>query len=538
MNDEITRVTPTDGRPHIDVSEAQSDPPRRRPQAIWIVPAVALLAGLWLGVRAIIERGTSIEITFRSAEGLEEGRTRIKYKDVDIGQVTSLRLSEDRTHVVVGADLKKQAAGMLVDDTKFFIVRPRIGARGVSGVGTLLAGAHIGLDIGKAKTERLQFEGLESPPAISSDMAGRRFTMKADNLSSLDVGSPVYSHRVTVGQIVAFRLDPGGKGVELTIFVNAPHDESVRKGTRFWQSSGVEVALDSGGVKINTESLTSMLVGAIAFDTPGRPQSSPLAPEGTVFELHDDRVRAMRQPDSSSEEYLLVFRQSVRGLTEGAVVDFRGLTIGEVTRIGVEMEAPDRPPFMKVALRLYPERLRTLNGEATFSESAPPRALDGLVARGFRAQLRSGNLLTGQLFVALDFFPNAPKAKLDWNQKPLELPTVPGALDELQSSLATFANKLGQLPLDDIAKDLRGTLQRLEQTLVSLDKLTKTLDGELAVEARNVLKDARRLLATEGSMQKDVRETFRELSGAAAAVKTLVDYLERHPDALLRGKRD
>ena len=252
-----------------DLPEAVSAPRRRwAPQLIWIIPIVAVLAGAWLAAKAILERGPTITISFQTGEGLEAGKTKIKYKDVDVGLVKDIALAADRKRVVATAELVKGAADLLVEDTRFWAVRPRITAGGVSGLGTLLSGPYVTVDPGRAKEKRREFDALDVPPIVTHEDPGREFILKADDLGSHDVGVPVYFRRLQVGEVIATELDKDGKGVSIRIFVRAPYDQYVTANTRFWNASGVDVSLDASGVRVQTESLVSILIGGIAFQTP------------------------------------------------------------------------------------------------------------------------------------------------------------------------------------------------------------------------------------------------------------------------------
>lgn len=523
---------------------------RFAPQLVWIIPIVAAVIGGWLAVRAWLEQGPTIAITFASGEGLEPGKTRIKYKDVDIGQVTNLALSEDRKRVVVTAEMTKQAEALLVDDTRFWVVRPRISGGNVSGLSTLLGGTYVGVDVGKSSEARRDFVGLDVPPAVTLDVPGRRFVLHGDDLGSLDVGSPVYLHRVQVGQVVAFELDSDGRGVTLTIFVRAPYDVHVSRQTRFWQASGIDVNLDASGLKVDTQSLVTILLGGIAFETP-EPVDAPPAAEGASFELFADQRLAMRSPDTRAETYVLRFRESVRGLNVGAPVDFRGIEIGEVAAIALDIDERSKEVTVPVEIRLYPERLRSRARKKPAGPVDAHALLAAFVERGLRAQLRTANLVSGQLYVALDFVPGAPRTKLDLSRTPVELPTAPGSFEELQKTLVSIAAKLDKLPMDEIAADLRAALQGLERTLHDVDAMVRRFDGELtpeavatmaemrktADEARATLQQIGTALGGDGPLQHGARDALREVTRAAQALRNLADTLERHPESLLRGKR-
>ena len=520
---------------------------RAAPWLVWLIPVVAALIGGWILTHAILTHGPTITITFKSAEGLEAGKTKIKYKDVDIGDVKRIVLSKDRTRVIVTAQLVKGAEGFLRQDTRFWVVRPRIGAGGISGLGTLLSGSYIGLDVGKSEEESDEFVGLDVAPFVLTDLPGRRFALHSDHLESIDVGSLLYFRRIEVGQVVAYELDKQGKGVLIHVFVNAPYDQYVTTNTRFWNTSGIEVNLDAGGVKVRTESLAAIVSGGIAFQTPpDQPVAQP-AGENANFTLYPDRDSAMKHADSEVRKAVLYFKESVRGLTPGAPVDFRGIVIGEVTAVNLEYDAREQSFRFPVEVNLFPERLRTAQaGKVSKADEKVDRAvLDGLVAHGLRAQLKSGNLLTGMLYVALDFFPDAPKVAIDWNKQPIVLATVPGTLDELETALLHVSRKLDNVPIEDIAADLHKAVKSLDTTLQSADKLVKRLDSDLAPEAKATLEQARKTLASadktlsaDAPVQQDLRDALREVSRAAESLRNLTDYLDRHPESLIRGKAE
>jgi paraquat-inducible protein B len=533
------------------IPEVAVEPEKRRGlQLVWIIPIVAALLGGWLAIKTALERGPTITIAFKTGEGLEAGKTKIKYKEVEIGTVKTIELAEGRAGVVATAEIAKQAAHLLVDDTRLWVVRPRVSGGSVSGLGTLLGGAYVGLDPGKAKGQKHQFVGLETPPVVALDVPGTQFTLRSEDLGSLDVASPIYFRRVQVGQVVSFNLDKDGNGVTLKVFVQAPYDEYVSSNTRFWNASGFDVSLDATGIKLETQSMVSILIGGIAFQTPGASELPARAAADAAFPLYMDRAQALKNPDTSSEDFVAVFKDSLRGLAVGAPVDFRGLTVGEVTAINLSLDPKTRTFTMPVGLRLYPERLRgrTRDGKTLRDVVASPRErVNVMVGQGLRAQLRTGNLLTGQLYVALDFFPDAPKVKaLNGDDNGiLEVPTVPGAVEELLASLHKIAGKLEKLPLDEISTDLRRTLGSANAALQSTNMLVKNIDKDVTPAAQATLESARRslaavetTLATDAPLQQGVKEALRDLSKAADSIRALTDYLERNPEALLRGKKE
>jgi paraquat-inducible protein B len=537
----------------VDIPEAVAVPRRRWGfQWVWLLPLIAALVGGWLAVRAVLSDGPTVTLRFKTAEGLEPGKTRIKYKDVDVGIVRTVSLAEDRAGVVVKAELSKAAEPLLVDDTRFWVVRARIAGGTVSGIGTLLSGSYVGMDPGKSTQERREFVGLETPPVITTGLAGKQFVLRAEDIGSLDLGSPVYYRRLEAGRVIAYDLDKEGKGVIIRIFVNAPFDGYVTANARFWHASGIDVALDANGLTINTESLTSVVVGGLAFQAPdGAAKEVPVA-ENAIFTLFADRVQAMKQPVTVAERYALVFRETIRGLAVGAPVDFRGLNVGEVKGIAPQFDRAKREFSVRVEVDIFPERLfpaRAGNGNVA---PAPEASIVRLVEHGLRAQLRAANLLTGQLYVALDFPPGARKVSMDTSRVPPEIPTVPGGTQELQASISSIAKKLDSIPYQEIGMDLRRTLQISSQMLERIDREITPEARETMIEGRKAMAEARqalvearkslasleRTLAGAEPLPLEASDALREVSRAAQAFRVLSDYLERHPEALIRGKRE
>ena len=528
---------------------ARVDTPRRfRIPLVWVIPLVAALIGVFLALHTWYQQGPDITIRFKTGEGLEAGKTRIKYKDVDVGQIDSVSLSEDGSYVIAGARLARSADHLLVDDTRFWMVSARVSGSAVSGLGTLLSGTYVGLDAGKSAEARREFTALDDAPVVSFDVPGRDFTLHAETLGSIGIGTPVYFRRMQAGQVTGYRLGEHGKRIEVRVFIKAPYDRFVTDDTRFWNAGGVDVKLGADGVQVNTESLTSILAGGLAFLTPADSPDEPAAAE-RAFRLFATREEAIRRQVDERQHYVLRFTESVRGLSVGAPVDFRGITIGEVIAIQPQLSPASAEISMQVEVSLQPGRLRTpgskshLPAGATSEDAAFRAFVDQLVAKGLRAQLRNGNLVTGQLYVALDFFPGAGAARPDWAASPPRLPTQRGSLDELQTTLMRIVGKLDKLPIEEIGTDTRKLLASLQRSVDETEALLKRIDnltdGEVRstiVEARSAIADTRKLIASDAPLQQDLRASLQELGRAAQALRHLADTLDRHPEALLRGK--
>ena len=536
---------------------------RLRLSIVWIIPIIAALVAIGLAIQRVRSEGPTISIAFKSAQGVEAGKTFIKYKDVRIGQVTAVQLSEDYSRVVVKAKIAKHAAGLMVEDAKFWVVEPRISISGISGLSTLLSGNYIGFQAGKSVEDQRDFTGLDEPPVIK-DQPGRRFVLKSRELGSLGVGAPLYYRGLLVGQVAAVNLVNEGKSVEITVFVDAPYDKYVTAETRFWNASGIDVTVGADGVDVHTESLASLLAGGVAFDAPEfLPRTAPAA-ENAGFPLYKNRTIAMKQPDPVERRFVLYFNESVRGLSIGAPVTLYGLRVGEVTQVGLHYDAAKRVFRPRVLITFFPDQLiarmsarpQGANAKSLLDLNAEGRArlLRQMVdERGLRAQLRTGSFLTGELYVAFEYFPNEPRPKIDWTQDPLELPVVPGGLATLEAKLGSILTKIDNMPLNAIGIDVKNAIEQLNQTLKDASKLVNNIDVKLVPEGTKTLEDLRRainsadkvLINTDSTLfgkdspaPQDLRDTLQEVTRAARSVRVLVDYLERHPEILIRGKAE
>ena len=300
---------------------------------------------------------------------------------------------------------------------------------------------------------------MEVPPPVTGGAAGTQFTLSAADLGSLGIGSPVYFRRLPVGQVVAFDLSADGKSVTVRVFVNAPYDKYVGADTRFWNASGFDVSLTANGLDVRTQSLVALLEGGVAFDTPpSGTVSAPLAASAS-YRLYPDRTTAMRQDEGIATHYVLYFDESLRGLSVGAPVTFFGVPVGEVTAVGLAFTEKTLAVRPRVDIVVYPQRMianlpavQEKLAETMVKSAATRHAimLRMVEQRGLRAQLTTGSLLTGQLYVALGYFPGAPKATFDANATPPVLPSVTSALPDLEAKLSSIIAKLDRVPLDAI----------------------------------------------------------------------------------------
>ena len=531
---------------------------------VWLIPLVAALIGAWLAYKTLSEQGPTITLTFREGTGLEAGKTKIKYKALEVGVVETVQFGPDLSDVIVTARMNKEVERHLGQDSRFWVVRPRVGLGGVSGLETVVSGTYIEVEFGGGKPARA-FTGLEQPPIIRADTPGHRYLLLSDKLGSIQRGSPIYFRDIQVGEVLTTQLAEDKRNVLVHVFVNAPYDRLVRDQSRFWKTSGFEVSLGAQGIDVKMESLLSVLLGGIAFDTPTHDESSAPSQGGAQFRLYDSFTDIAESSYTRRDFYMMYFEGSVRGLSVGAPVEVRGLRIGKVTEVKLDIDLKTGNIRVPVTVELELERILPPDKIKQFDETFGALRAEGrrpsmehMVKRGLRAQLKTGSLLTGQLFVELDFYPDSPPLELVYGGPHPEIPTVPGALEAFQKTALDLLDNLRKLPMDRIAQELLGTMQganrlvnapewrsairSLDATLKDVRTLAQTADRQvaaLAADAGKTLGAARNTLESvdpEAPLMIDLANTLEELAAAARSIRALSDHLERHPESLLYGK--
>ncbi len=522
---------------------------------IWLVPFIAAIVGLSLLVRDYMEQGPEASIIFKTAEGLEVGKTQVRYKDVVIGHVNKIGLTPDRNGVQVNVSLSNESEFLMQEGTRFWVVRPRLTVSGVSGLGTLVSGSYIGVDVPddneKEPVDTDEFIGLEHPPEISSNRPGKKFVLNAQNLGSLDLGSPVYYRRIQVGQIINYQLGKDGQAVNILIFIDSPYDQFVTENSRFWNASGLDFSLGASGLNFKTQSLVSLLSGGVAFaDPPGKHgQESRLAQPNSVFLLENTEERAMSDPHGQTYPVRMRFSNSVRGLQAGAPLDFKGINLGEVRAISLEYDAKSKESFAVVDAIVYENRLGVvLNSKKSSGNNVKVIGVEEIkefFASGLRGQLRFANIFTGQLYVALDYFPDEPPlSEPDLSQDPFIIPTVGGSFDQIQENLNQIIRKLKDLPLDSMGKSLDSALQGVSKLVDNLDSKTMPEVNKALRQATRSLNGADKLVNSmdgtirpDGALMSEVRTMLRELTRTMRSFRAMSDFLQAEPSSVIRGRQ-
>lgn len=509
---------------------------------IWIVPIVALLIGLFLIYRVVSETGPSITISFKTASGMEAGKTKIRFKDVIVGEVSKIDFSPDLSGVVITAKMHPEGKAYLTDKARFWVVKPQITGGGISGLGTLLSGNYIGMDPSDKGMKARHFTGLEHPPVIESEDDGSQFKLRAAGLGSLQAGSPVYFKQIPVGQVVKYKLLDSGD-VEFEVFIHAPHHVRVNQASRFWNASGIDVTVNANGVEINTESLVAIIGGGIAFDTVARlGRDAAKAPaKDHVFTLFPSQSASRNPSYRDKQRALLYFDESVRGLLPGAPVELRGFQVGKVAEVSMEFNRETSNFRLPVLIELEPERVK-ITGESDFN-----RTIETLVNRGLRAQLKTGNLVLGKLLVELEFHPDAKPAQVDFSGDYPVIPTLEGGLAALESNAVALVSELRETvkninSLIDSDDTQRG-LKDLAATITNIKRLTADLEQNSAPQLAHVLKEAgatldeaQTMLAANSTTRTEINRLLTELAEAARSIRLLADYLEQNPESIIKGK--
>lgn len=547
------------GMKHVERAPEAQVQTKRSFSIIWVVPIIALLIGGWLTFKAMSEKGPEITITFETADGLVAGKTSVKFKDVDVGKVTKLELNDDASGVVATVEMTNNASSYLTDKTQFWVVRATVAAGEISGLGTLLSGAYIGCNPSTEGNKQTHYKGLEKPPILTADLPGRHFVLKSKELGSLDLGSPIYYRGIKVGQVVDYDFDETAEAVLFKVFIRDPFHKKVTDNTRFWNASGVDFTMDATGIKMDTQSLVSIMLGGVAFDLPEHAQQGEQAEEDKDFLLYEDRDASNEVTYNIKQYYLMYFNQSVRGLSPGAPVEILGIKVGEVVKVELLFDQTTLEFLIPVLVYFEPERLNLLiteegkvaRGTAKAEEiEATQKDKQGrnmvvkeLVARGFRAQLKTGNLLTGQLFVDLASYPDAPPKELMTEQGYTVFPTIPAPFEQIVNRVDNILKKFEKVPFDKIGMDLQLAVESLTKTLDEIKDMSGNINQQTVPkinaaldQMQEAMKGVESTLGPDSALSYNARQVTNELSMAIRSIRSLLEYLERDPQALLLGK--
>jgi paraquat-inducible protein B len=538
--------------------------------AIWTIPIIAIAIGAWLAWDTLSKEGPKIVVSFEDAEGLTAGQSQLKFKDITLGTVNSLEFTKDRRKVLVSIATTAQAEPFLTEGTQFWVVKPRLFAGNISGFNTLLSGAYVGLLPGDAaaKAERT-FVGREDPPLLDSGVPGRTFLLKTDQLGSVNLGSPVFYRGLSVGQVLGWDIADMAESVTIHAFVRAPFDAYVHDQTRFWNASGVSVKLGGAGVDVQVESLRALLLGGIAFETPTTGPSSAVSGENHEFPLFANQDAAKAASYSRKIPLLVYFSSSVRGLAPGSDVVMHGLKVGSVTDVRLSYDLAKDVVLAPVRLEIEPERVVGIGRQVVKNIDEMVQAL---AAKGLRATLQSGNLLTGEMLVSLEVVPDAPVATVTMEDGAYVFPTSDsGGLSGLQASAGELLRNVNAIPFASIGQSLNAMTKNMSEltngpqlqqaltalagTMIEAQSAMKMLDTdirpvmkqlpEIATSLQSTLKQSNQLMRSvdtgygnDTQFHRDLDRLMAQLNDAVRSFKALADLLTQHPEALVRGRTE
>lgn len=502
---------------------------------IWIVPIVALLIGLWLIYDNYTKAGKQITLSMTNAEGIEAGKTKIKVRNVDIGQVEQVTLSEDLDHIEVIARITPKAEPMLVKDTQLWVVKPRIGLEGISGLNTVISGAYIELQPGKSEEETDQFNVLDQPPISLNGAKGVHVNLIGKVGNALRVGDPVTYQGLRVGRVVSAVFDPKQRQMKHELFIEHPYDVLVTENSRFWTTVGIDVKLDSEGFKANIPTVESLIAGGVSFGhADDRPMGKPVVSE-TTFELYANEDAARQQTYDQFIEYVLLVNDTVRGLSKGAPVEFRGLRIGTVISVPWKFNSPERKKDFRYAIpvliHLEPGRLAE-NGKADLQEWKD--RMHHMLQRGLHATLKSGNLITGSVFVDLNMDQHVHKT--DRTQRFEGLPVMPTTatnLAQIEQKLSDLLDKLNRLNVEPVLSGLDKNLQQSEKTMQEIRALSQQVNQLLnQPDVQQMPSNINQTMQEMRATMQELRGTLQGLSPESTAYQELTTTLQRLDKAL------
>jgi paraquat-inducible protein B len=527
--------------------QAPPAPPPRAPVSrsrrgilspIWIIPAVAALLGLWLVWKHYSAEGPQITVRFETADGIIAGKTPVLCRNVNIGTVSSVKLTEDLKGVIATLDMTSDATRLLKKDAQIWVVRARYGAGGISGLGTIVSGNYLELQAGVAKEPRRHFIGLENPPVTPPGVPGLRFKLTATEAGGIGPGTEIIYKGISVGRIESRVFHVNSGQVEFGAFIESEYSRLIGQKTKFWNYSGVDVSVGPDGFKLRTGTLESIITGGVTFSEPESKHLNPRTiADGTTFTLFDSYEDAQQVQLDATVPYLLLFTGSVRGLSPDAPVEFRGIRLGTVVGISFKYLPNDPEHRVPVFIKIDPNMLTDQVGN---DYSTAQKIMSEDVDQGLRASLKTGSLITGQLYVDLDFQKDAPKASITTVEDYQILPTVSSGLGELQEKLSALLDKFQALPLDRTVNNAADALAAVKGAAANLDKFLGTPETQaLPADLHKDLAELQKTLAGYNSNSEfygGLSDTLRQLTETLRELKTLTSTLERNPNSIIFGK--
>ncbi|NTS75567.1 intermembrane transport protein PqiB [Catenovulum sp. SM1970] len=519
---------------------------RRKISTIWLIPIIALISSIWIIVQYYVDRGPEIRIEFTTAEGIEAGKTQIKALNVEVGIVERVELNDDLETVSIFARIDPKATDLLRQDTQFWVVKPRIGSKGISGLSTLLSGAYIELAPGQGYTGIDKFVGLDSPPLIRGNRKGIHVTLSSDVTTSLSAGDPVMYRGFRVGQVNQIKIVEQGQ-LKATAFIREPYDKLVTTNSRFFNASGFKFELTPEGMEFTAESMETILSGGVAFDVPTNVPLGQPVDDGYLYKLYKNQQQMNLHPYQYSNEYLLLFDSSTRGLMAGAPVEYRGIPVGTVQGVSFEYLTPEQRQAMSavmVPVIIKIDAARILGIDTPESKALLDDKMRDYVTHGLRAALKNASLVTGKRIITLDYYPELAKAEIQKVGPHLLIPSTNDDLDRIITRVGIFVDKLNELPINQTLNEANTSLAKLNAMLISADKLIMDLNGYIGNEdVKSLPKELKQLVsqmqdmmsgyAPESDFYQQLDVTLKQLTSTLRSVDQVTTELQTKPNSLI-----
>lgn len=525
----------------------------QRWNVVWVVPIIALFIGAWLLYRNFAAQGPVAQIRFETAEEIHAGTTEIRCRSVRVGLVKRVRLEDDLKSVLVHVEMDTAAEHLLRDGSRFWVVKPRLSAAEISGLGTLIQGSYIELDPGPPESQRANyFQGLETPPSTNLSVPGLRLTLTVEAAGSLTIGAPIYHRGFEVGRIEGRKLNEDGMGVTYNAFIAQAYAGLVTENTRFWNTSGIDISAGSDGFKIRTPSIQAMVSGGVSFGVTLGELPGKQATDGMTFPLFSDENSARNSTFNPSIKLLLLFDQTVRGLSVRAPVEFRGITMGRVADISFELLPTIGDPRIPVLIEIDPSLMRprkTSNGSKSDMDF-----IREAVSKGMRAALKTGNLITGSLYVDLDIYEDVAPLEMTKAGEFYSIPTISSGFAQLEAKLTAILDKLQALPLEKTMSEIaaaseearvmiagtKTTLQEIEATAAAARRTLENPEfQELPADLRKSIAALEKSISSmgpDGAIQGDLLRTLDELRASLRSLKSMTNTIDEKPNSLLFGR--
>lgn len=565
MSDNRQNASPPEGN---DDNQAVFKP-SRWPGLIWAVPVAAVIIVAWLGLQAYLSSGPTVHVVFPLAGGLKADKTKVKYKGVSVGTVSSVKVAKSLDHMTVGITFKSEMAKHLAKGTRFWIAGNTVSFSNLSSLKALISGPFIGIDPRDGKIKH-HFIGLGEPPVLKTEPEGETLTLVTHKLTNISGGSPVYYRNFKVGEVRGYRMMPGGQRFNIYAFIDKPYEGLVKTSTRFWDAGGVHVSTGgSSGPGLQIQSVPALIMGAVAFETPKDIPGQPVH-SGMSFKLYSGKSAADSAPETGAVPYRVVLDGTPQGLAPGAAVKLEGATVGSVTGVNMEYDPAQGTLRTRIRLVLEPQKIALAPGNRWNMTNPAPQMnamLNKLIGKGLRAEMGSSIPVVGGKTIDLSMVKGKESAALEPGNPP-EIPSVSGGgSGQIMQQVSSILAKINAMPLPEIASNIhdvtkriaavskspqaKQTLEHLDQTMTHIDAITRTTNAQLpsilyevkksTADAQAALNSARNLMAAQstassGPESGSLPQALYELTRTARSLRELTNYLNDHPNSLLFGK--